>query len=118
MDDTTSPNKHHKNSQESVSKLQLSKKKVSPWRMENPAELLAANECDPFNASMGSNSQVLEANTGYNEMDIMRDAIDNLDLNPPEELLNDDLQWSAKAPTSESVMKFAAQYPPLQQDDY
>lgn len=40
---------------------------------------------------MGSSSQIMEQNMGSDQINIMRDAIDNLDLNPPAELLNVDL---------------------------
>jgi len=54
----------------------------------------------------------------FNHDDSMQDGMEDLELNPPLELFDDALQWDANQPSSGSMMKFSAPFPPLSQHDY
>lgn len=76
---------------------------------------LASDDVDPFNETMSG--QIVNSDEPaaiFNNLgdDIMQDAIDNIDLNPPPEFL-DALSWDKPSQGSGSVMKFSVPLPPL-----
>ena len=75
---------------------------------KDPQIIQNTNVVDPFNESMSGHIG-LSNDQACADHNMMQDAIENLDLNPPPEFL-DALSWDRPSVGSGSVMKFSDPY--------
>lgn len=86
-----------------------------PSQFASPSQELLKQDaaCDPFNESMGSQIDGSIEPQMFNQAELLQGSLENLELNPPPELL-DAISWDKPSEQSRgSVLKFAPTFPPL-----